>query len=312
MKTTNHRRQPAGFTVIELMMVFVIIALLLAMSASAFNAAVAQSKISRTKVIIAKLDQLVMDRYETYRTRPVPIRATDTIASNNPQFARLAARNRLNALRDIMRMELPHARVDVTEPPIVAGLARPAVSRGYQRKTASVTWSDDWQSAECLYLIIASMRDGDKSALDFFSPEEIGDVDEDGVPEILDAWGQPIIFVRWAPGYSADSTEPAVSVQSRYTIDPVSREKTFNPDRFDLLKVDTRWNDMDQTNDPFDLKPLIFSMGPDKELAGIQVPDTSTSNLNDPYRQVGGNYLGTILNATPVADNVTNHYQEAE
>ena len=46
------------------------------------------------------------------------------------------------------------------------------------------------------------MKDGDKNALDFFMPDEIGDMDEDGMKEILDGWGTPIEFLRWAPGYS--------------------------------------------------------------------------------------------------------------
>jgi prepilin-type N-terminal cleavage/methylation domain-containing protein len=299
MTYQNSKREPAGFTVIELMVVVSIMALLVAMGLSAFNAAVAQSKISRTKVIIAKLDQLIMDRYESYRTRPVPIRAP---AGQDP---RLSARYRLNALREIMRLELPQCQEDIqTNPTLVQ---RTAISRGYTRKLASVTWSDQWEEAECLYLIIASMRDGDKSALDFFTTDEIGDTDGDQVPEILDSWGNPIQFIRWAPGYRSDATNPALSMQNMDT-----------PDSFDPQKADNRFSTMgavsELPNGPIDLKPLIYSFGPDRVRTGLQIVENNppATVLNDPYHQPGGIFIGEIDDATAVGDNITNHYQEAE
>jgi prepilin-type N-terminal cleavage/methylation domain-containing protein len=320
-------RQPAGFTVVELLTVMLILSLLVAMSLSAFSAAVNQAKISRTKVIIAKLDQLVMDRWESYRTRPIPLRGTGT-------SARLSSERRLWALREIMRMELPNTPADVTDNPVL--VSRTAISRGYLRKVPS-GWSTDptWQQAECLYLIIASMRDHEKSALDFFTADEIGDLDGDGVPEILDAWGTPIQFIRWPAGYlSSGVTNPALTTQ----------DKTI-PDSFDLLKVDRRYGDTNTNNDPYDLRPLIFSCGPDKQTSptlGIILPtfgysSTTTSGSktvypnpsdgtipwgNDPYFipsavPVPGSIDGvspvtSAQAATAAADNITNHYQEAE
>jgi prepilin-type N-terminal cleavage/methylation domain-containing protein len=308
------RRQ--GFTITELMIVISIIGLLAGIGLSAFNAAVAQSKISRTKVIIAKLDQLIMDRWESYRTRPVPIRTLTFIDANNNgtqdsgeqlMDPRTAARNRLNALREIMRLELPCSKEDVHNNPTVSGVTRTAVNRFYIRRAPNASWTDQWEEAECLYLIVASMRDTDKSALDFFTQDEIGDVDGDGVPEILDAWGNPIMFIRWAPGFSGDADTPAISMQRRYAEDGT----TFNPDPFDPLKVDTHWSDMDPKNHPIALKPLIYSFGPDKEFTGIQLPD-GMGSLYDPYRKISGQYIGAISDVNVVGDNITNHYQEAE
>ena len=313
MNPTRKTMQPAGFTVTEILIVLAIMGLLVGMSLSAFNSAVAQSRVSRTKVIVAKLDQLVMERYESYRTRPVPIRVNDStsvayVAPTNTQYARLTARNRLYALREIMRMELPNTQADVNDNPVY--VARTAVNRGYQRKVPA-SWSPTWQHAECLYLIVASMRDHDKSALDFFGKDEIGDLDGDGVPEILDGWGNPIQFIRWPVGYRPDAANPAVTMQNSNT-----------PDSFDPLKADPRWANAPT---PFDLKPLIYSFGPDKEVAaGIILPTSGysgTSPPNDPYSttfnpQIGAIAgYGTVTNAqavTAAADNITNHYQEAE
>lgn len=303
MKTFPSIHRSAGFTVTELMIVMAILGLLVAASLSAFNAAVAQSKISRTKVIIAKIDGWVMDRYESYRTRPIPLRAT---AGQN---VRTSAQNRLYAVREIMRMELPQTKEDVNDNP--SWVTRTSVSRGYQRRATS-GWSDTWEGAECLYLIVSSIRDGEKSAIDFFTSDEIGDTDGDGMPEILDAWGTPIQFIRWAPGYTSDhATYPCLTMQNKST-----------PDSFDLLKADSRWSNTSVTDKPFDLKPLIFSYGPDRETTGITLPDfggstTTPYGKNDPYYKPmsATTYPGEIPDSagkTATADNITNHYQEAE
>jgi prepilin-type N-terminal cleavage/methylation domain-containing protein len=309
------RQKHRGFTVPELMIVVAILGLLVAFSFGAYNSAVAHSRASRTKVVIAKLDQLVMERWESYRTRPVPIRVNDPtkpltfVPPNHPQFAQLAAQKRLYALREIMRMELPNTRADVLDNPVY--VARTAINRGYLRKVPS-TWSETWQQAECLYLIVASMRDHDKSALDFFTNDEIGDLDQDGVPEILDGWGNPIQFIRWPVGYRSDAPIPAVTMQNSST-----------PDSFDPLKAHDFDGKLKVTT--FDLKPLIYSFGPDKIVnAGIILPDSgysSTEPPNDPFSSSFNPPVGSIAGygdvsdaeaAAAAADNITNHFQEAE
>src|SRR5205085_3922737 len=66
----------------------------------------------------------------------------------------------------------------------------------------AAAWSEQNQGSECLYLILSTMRDGDKAALDYFDGTEIGDTDADGMKEILDGWGTPIEFIRWPAGYA--------------------------------------------------------------------------------------------------------------
>jgi prepilin-type N-terminal cleavage/methylation domain-containing protein len=283
-----------GFTVVELLVVMMVLGLLVAMGMSAYATALEQARLSRTKVIIAKLDSLIMEKWNSYRTRPVPIRIP---AGTDP---RTAARLRLNALRELMRLELPSSQEDAQDVPSI--ISQPALNRAYNRKAPSGTWTDTWEEAECLYLIISCMRDGERSALEFFTTDEIGDLDNDGVPEILDGWGQPIMFLRWAPGYRSDATNPALTMQS-----------SDIPDSFDPQKADPRW--MSGPPTPFDLKPLIYSFGSDKVLTGITLPGafqySATSPKNDPFDNTAITF-GTIEDPYAVADNITNHYQEAE
>ncbi len=63
----------------------------------------ANSRVERTKTIIARLDQLVMEKYESYKTRAIPLRIPAGVSAED------AAKIRLFAIRELMRMEMPIA-----------------------------------------------------------------------------------------------------------------------------------------------------------------------------------------------------------
>jgi prepilin-type N-terminal cleavage/methylation domain-containing protein len=336
-----------GFTLMELLIVMLIIAVLAALALTALQGAAEEARADRTRVIIAKLDQLIMQKYESYRTRPLPIRLTPGMPPKSEPFLDTngngfwdggetftdqnmnggynygAAYMRLMATRELMRMELPDRRTDIVflgtgaMEATYTGMTPAALQRTYYRKVVSATnsaadvtqianrWSRSHEGAECLYLIISTMHDGDKNALDFFMPGEIGDVDIDGMREILDGWGNPIEFVRWAPAYTVENG--AVTLQSG---------SGAVPDPFDPVREDVRTT--------FALRPLIFSAGRDKGYdIAAQLNDASNNdyraapNRNDPFfvpTVVGQFPLGTQMDADgdtylEYADNITNHYQ---
>jgi hypothetical protein len=64
--------------------------------------------------------------------------------------------------------------------------------------------TDDYGGAECLYMIIMAAQNEEADDRSIIKPENIGDFDNDGFPEIVDAWGMPIRFLRWAPGFTSD------------------------------------------------------------------------------------------------------------
>ena len=63
-----------GVTLIELLFVMMILGILVAVSMGAYSAAAVSAKVERTRAIIVKLDQLVMDKWESYKTRAVPLK----------------------------------------------------------------------------------------------------------------------------------------------------------------------------------------------------------------------------------------------
>lgn len=296
-KGFDHRQ---AFTVVELMIVISIIALLAAMAASALSNAAEQARAQRTRAIITKIDQLLMEKWESYRTRSIVY-----ARHPNPRFN---ARNRLYALRELQRMELPQTVNDVWDNPVVL-TAIPSVNLGYRRKSVPQASANSAnEEAECLYLILSAMRDGDDSALSYFTSSEIGDTDKDGMPEILDGWGQPIVFIRWPAGYTRDNPrQTALTDQSMLV-----------PDQFDPIKSDPRVSpeNSDPEDDTFALRPLVFSMGRDRS-AGIYLTGGSfrysqTAIPNDPFAHTTPGdptspFIGEIANQSEAADNITNH-----
>lgn len=287
MRRKNSNRP--SFTLVELLVVISIIAVLAGAVLSALSGVVDEAKHARTKSQIAKLHSLIMAKWEGYRTRPIRM----TIPAGTTSSGITLARVKLFALRDLMRMELPdritdldNGSVTLTVPKddgsgnVTLTLPNPSLWKSYRRRagyaptaTSQPTWTFQHQGAECLYLIVAAMRDENTSGLEFFREKEIGDVDGDGMPEILDGWGNPIEFLRWAPGFSPES-------------DIQSSNASASPDPFDPLKVDPRWTDSDSTNDPFMLIPLIYSAGPDGAYGVASdydtIPSTVATDIDDP------------------------------
>jgi prepilin-type N-terminal cleavage/methylation domain-containing protein len=68
---------------------------------------------------------------------------------------------------------------------------------------------DKTESSELLYYTLVVTRTFGSSPVDAdqFSPLEVIDTDEDGLPEFVDAWGEPLRFYRW-PTRLIDPTAP--------------------------------------------------------------------------------------------------------
>ena len=181
----------AGFTLIELLIVITVIGLLSAIVLAALQSARETAKATKTKATITKLHYVIMARYDSYRTRRVPV---DT----SGMYPQVAAQARLNAIRDLMRMEMPDRWSDVSGPPI--SIDQPSISLRYLRllnAAGGPATASEHAAAECLYMIVMSIPE----AAEQFHGTEIGDVDGDGLKEFVDGWGHPIRFIRWPVGF---------------------------------------------------------------------------------------------------------------
>jgi prepilin-type N-terminal cleavage/methylation domain-containing protein len=287
----------AGFTLVELLVTVTVIGILAMLANAGLNAARETARIARTKATIAKLNNVVMEMYDSYRTRRVPINFP---ATTSPQAAALT---RLNAIRDIMRMEMPQmAPDDVTSDPVVSGLPRPALSRAYLARWNAGAPSTRFNLAEVFYMWVTMAN---PEVREQFAENEIGDVDNDGWPEFVDAWGNPIMFLRWAPQF----LPPNSDVQGDRTTglgDPVNDHDPFDPTGRDSTA--------------FRLVPLVYSAGPDgnygiNAAGGYLLGNPYAGNVGRPQNDLSNDSVtapGAADGQYHHYDNIHNHRQEVK
>lgn len=329
------QRRPKGFTLVELLIVIAILAILASMVLFALAGAEGTAKEMRTQSTITKLHNLVMQKWEGYRTRRVPLKIPEPFKDNNgngqydsgEQFTDQdrsgaydykytpvqSAVARLNLMRELQRMELPDRLTDVSDDPVIL-TSIPSATQSY-RRSATASATDQYQGAECLFLIVTRGID-DPDVMEQFSQSEFGDKDGDGLNEFWDAWENPISFLRWAPGFESTLQDTSA---------PIAEHDPFDP-----LRVHVPLN----TSDPWYLPPpatstkpagkhppifpLIYSAGSDG--AYDIVTDSSSSVLryatlnppNNPYYFDGTERIGTPSDldgsgSVDTEDNITNH-----
>ena len=260
----------AGFTLVELLVTISIIGILASLVLVGLAGVQETSRADRTRAMIARLDALVGERWEAFKSRRVFVPMVKPPNMTPQQWRQsqslLMAQYRLDATRELMRMELPDRKSDLLAPPVRLP-APPTLWRAYrsairrqllknknralppenqpsfdQEVAREEVWSQQYESAECLYLILSQMVDDERSALEFFAENEVGDVDQDGMLEVLDGWGSPIAFLRWAPGFELVG----------------GPQDGDAPDPFDPRGIY-------RARGTFALYPLIFSAGPNKQ-----------------------------------------------
>lgn len=286
------RRSLSAFTLMELMVTLVIIAILLSLSLAGLTGVRHRTKIGSTQSTLRKLNDAIVAHYDSYVSRRIPALGASPVA---------VATDRLGKLRLLLVREMPDSWEDVFANPLTVTSLGPGNDylktgpvRTYAAFKASISPSADFGNAECLHMIIS--RSGfDSSWMEMFRDDETGDTDRDNAREFRDAWNRPIRYIRWAPGFASP-------IQQLDTPDPLDP----------LLLSGTPGNP-----DPR-LVPLIFSSGPDGATAanpedgyGITGPPATGWAAFAPILTTRPPAItplpGSVSNPRAAQDNITSH-----
>ncbi len=122
MNESRYAARPA-FTLVEVLVVLVLISILSGMVMTAVRGVNLTARQARTRSIIAIVDTVIQEQYESYKYRPLAVEIPNLnsmIPTGVLKFEVLpseAARARLNMIRDLQRMELPDRISDITSDP---------------------------------------------------------------------------------------------------------------------------------------------------------------------------------------------------
>jgi prepilin-type N-terminal cleavage/methylation domain-containing protein len=281
----------SGFTLVELLVVVAIIAIMATLVMGGINIARESAREARTKALIMKIHDIIMQKYDAYLTRRVPV---DT-AGLTP---RQAAEVRLKAIRYLMMMEMPERFNDINKTAATAtvdvgyGKKMPWSSLAvlYGMKLAGQQPKETYGPAKCLYMVVTM---GSPEAREMFNDSEIADVDGDGWPVFVDAWGNPIMFLRWAPGFR----DAGGSLSDIQTFDPVNDHDPFDP--------------LNTEQGAYKLTPLVYSAGRDRHYC-LEINKGYTYAGNPQGSNAGVPAADPDGKSNMYSDNIHNHHIEAK
>lgn len=215
-----NKSRSQGFTLVELLLVISIIAILSALGVSVLANAEQDALETRTRAGIERISNVLNQKLEAVNYRVLPARlpleqdldSSGTIEPNEITTPDEIRTFREQAMAEILRVEFPFLFVQVdsattfpqnqgTSPPPLSLVAqyfteRPQITARYEARVNAATGATvEHQSAELLYIILSLNFDEFGQPLSAVLRErEIGDTDNDGLKEVLDAFGDPLQF----------------------------------------------------------------------------------------------------------------------
>jgi prepilin-type N-terminal cleavage/methylation domain-containing protein len=159
-----------------------------------------------------------------------------------------------------MSIPMPGSPPRTVRVPLVALNGLPAVTPDAYNDPNATPWDKTNANAELLFLIVEGSDLNGSSATELFGKSEVGDTDNDGLNEFIDAFGNPIRWIRWPSGaegatrYYPDMLNPAIVSGTTLLV---------NSEPYDRLGSDPGWG----TSLPpgAGLSPLVISAGPDEK-----------------------------------------------
>lgn len=269
----------AGFTLVELLMVIVVIGILSSLLVVASMSVLGTSREAATKATLSKINTMLKERmaaFETHLTNLTspPTEAHKTLMTQNPTGAptEVDERDAKTIYRKrqfkIYFPQTWNESSDIADP---AGVTLPTTS-----PSSDLQFLTD--SSEVLYMMLTQTSIGSQSEIgkDAFSSNEIADKDNDTYKEIVDGWGNPIVFYRWPTALIKNHPEVRKVLIPAIASSGIDINK--DPDDPFGQVTATNWpNYLSDFHDPATYHvPLVVSSGADG-LLGLYLPADSSN-----------------------------------
>jgi prepilin-type N-terminal cleavage/methylation domain-containing protein len=159
-------------------------------------------------------------------------------------------------------------------------------------------WEKTNANSELLYLIVEDSSLNGSSAIELFGRSEIGDTDQDGLNEFLDAYGSPISWVRWP------TSNVNVAYQHPDLLDPMLSLDRLGNEPIDRFKADpgyAKYNGSPVFPPASGFtQPLVISPGPDRQVGVLLSHPNPVNSITFPRPSFsGGDFLLTSMPYTP-------------
>jgi prepilin-type N-terminal cleavage/methylation domain-containing protein len=170
----------SGFTLVELLVVLVIIGMLASMVSFAMFRSMQAARQAKTQALISKLHNVIARHWDTFETGQPPSGMT---------------------VAELMADEMPCTQAEFSGSTLFTN-------------TLALSVSETNDDAQCLYQLVLQIADDDLDRINLFSEDETKDISDpkDGTPDyFVDAWGQPICFIREPSGFSDSDINDAAA-----------------------------------------------------------------------------------------------------
>jgi prepilin-type N-terminal cleavage/methylation domain-containing protein len=224
LRSTVQRHRRVGFTLIELLVVIAIIVVLAALGVGAGYTVIEGQRASRTEDFMRTIDKQLHQHW-----RKVVDDAKAEQSTIPDSVVNLAGADRDRALVIWIKFRLmeafPQSYAEIRAPWVYnfipVGMRK--YNDSYLKAIGAAPGGKPGESAACLYLALRENRGGVKLDEENFASNII-DTDNDGVKELVDAWGKPLTFVRFPLGTTA--TPSVLSAQLLAELNTKNPNKT--------------------------------------------------------------------------------------
>ncbi|MDA0809084.1 MAG: prepilin-type N-terminal cleavage/methylation domain-containing protein [Planctomycetota bacterium] len=235
-RPTARPTDSTGFTLIEILIVLSIVSIVAAALGVTISNMMTNAREAQTTATLRKIDGLIIERQQGLQrafegrdfirfvdtTHEKLIKGDPTASPPVPQLFGLSTKAvEAVARKDFARLFFPQRFAEMLDVRSSTGLGSDGIPDRIQfddvygrppgsTVTPLVSWTGtpiqtptnhnpNTESSELLYFALTRMEvfGVPLTAVDDFSTREVADTDNDGLPEFIDGWGNPLRFYRW-------------------------------------------------------------------------------------------------------------------